>query len=131
MITGYAGIGSSHGRTGSFRRRATILAGATSEILDEAAFRAGRAGVAATLPDDDGCLRPVAQLLESTVARVWPAARELRCERELDALADLLQDGGGAGVQRRTFDGGGFPALLETLATGAYDMAEATRCAAA
>ncbi|HEV2060952.1 MAG TPA: YbdK family carboxylate-amine ligase [Solirubrobacteraceae bacterium] len=100
------------------------------EILDEAAFRAGRAGVDATLPDDEGRLRPVAQLLERTVARVRPAARELRCERELDALADVLEDGGGAGVQRLAFGGGGFPALLETLGTGAYGIAEATRSAA-
>ncbi|MDP8968731.1 MAG: YbdK family carboxylate-amine ligase, partial [Actinomycetota bacterium] len=61
--------------------------GPPTEILDEAAFRAGRAGVGATLPDDEGCLRPVAELLEQTLARVSPAARELRCERELDGLA--------------------------------------------
>ena len=100
------------------------------EILDEAAFRAGRAGVDASLPDDDGHLRPVAQLLESTLARVWPAAREVGCERELDALGGLLRDGGGAGVQRRTFARGGFPALLETLGTGVPVIAEATRSAA-
>ncbi len=77
------------------------VAGPAPEILDEASFRAARGGVDARLPDGDADLRPVAELLEATVALARPSARELGCERELDALADLVAAGGGAGVQRR------------------------------
>lgn len=98
--------------------------GPPAEILDEASFRAGRAGVAATLPDDDGRLRPVPELLEELVERVRPGARELRCERELDGLTDLLADGGGAGVQRAACGDGDFAALLETLVAGAREGRE-------
>ena len=74
--------------------------GPAAEILDEASFRAARAGVEATLPDAEDRLRPVAELLEETVERVRGAACELRCEAQLDILARLLAAGGGAGVQR-------------------------------
>ncbi|MGI9099605.1 MAG: carboxylate-amine ligase [Solirubrobacteraceae bacterium] len=49
--------------------------GPPAELLDEASFRAARAGVDATLPDGEDHLRPVAELLEETVALVRPAAR--------------------------------------------------------
>ena len=76
------------------------IEGPPAEILDEASFRAGRAGVAATLPDDEDRLRPVAELLDGLLEHARPAARELRCETELDGLVDLLKAGGGAGIQR-------------------------------
>ena len=43
--------------------------GPPTEILEEASFRAARAGVAATLPDEEDRLRPVSELLEWTVER--------------------------------------------------------------
>jgi carboxylate-amine ligase len=89
--------------------------GPPAEILDEASFRAGREGIDATLPDDDRRLRPVAELLEETVELVRPAARELRCEEQLDDLAALLADGGGAGVQRSLCREGDVDAVLEAL----------------
>jgi carboxylate-amine ligase len=70
------------------------------EILDEASFRAARAGVRATLPDAEGRLRPVTEVLEETVALVQPAACEVGCAAQLGDLAGLVADGGGAGVQR-------------------------------
>jgi carboxylate-amine ligase len=82
------------------------VAGPAPEILEEASFRAARGGVDATLPDAAGELRPVAELLAETIELARPAARELRCETELDALTGLLADGGGAGVQRAAADGG-------------------------
>lgn len=92
--------------------------GPPAEILDEASFRAGRAGVEATLPDD-GRLRPVGELLEQLVERIRPAARELGCEHRLDGLAALLDAGGGAGVQRAAHGDGGFDALLGALVADA------------
>ncbi|CAA9526307.1 MAG: Enzymatic protein of unknown function [uncultured Solirubrobacteraceae bacterium] len=95
--------------------QADPVPGPVLEILDEASFRAGRDGVGATLPDDEGRLRPVAELLEELVERIRPAARELRCERHLDGLTALLEAGGGAGVQRAAYGEGDFEALLRTL----------------
>jgi carboxylate-amine ligase len=74
--------------------------GPPPEILEEASFRAARAGVAATLPDDAGRMRPVADLLEETVELARPSAVALGCEAQLDGLAGLLASGGGAGLQR-------------------------------
>jgi carboxylate-amine ligase len=98
--------------------------GPPPEILDEASFRAARGGVDATLPDDDGRLRPVAELLEELLERVRPAARELRCEAQLDQLTPLFEAGGGAGVQRAACGDEDFPALLEALVAHAHETAE-------
>ena len=89
--------------------------GPPAEILDEASFRAGREGVHATLPDDEGRLRPVADLLDELVTQIRPAAHELHCEHQLDGLGPLLDAGGGAGVQRAAYGAGDFDALLRTL----------------
>jgi glutamate---cysteine ligase / carboxylate-amine ligase len=89
--------------------------GPPAEILDEASFRAARAGVNATLPDDDDRLRPVAEMIVEAIARLRPAARELGCEAELEDLAGLVADGGGAGIQRRAYRDGGAAGLLDAL----------------
>jgi carboxylate-amine ligase len=103
--------------------------GPPAEILDEASFRAGRAGVEATLPDDEGRLRPVAELLDEFLARVRPAARELCCEAQLDGLAELFDEGGGAGVQRAACGHGGFDALLDALLVRAREASGPERSA--
>jgi carboxylate-amine ligase len=95
--------------------QAEPLQGPPAEILDEASFRASRGGVGATLPDGDDRLRPVAELLEETLALVRPAARELGCETQLDGLTRLLADGGGAGVQRAACHDGDIASVLEAL----------------
>jgi glutamate---cysteine ligase / carboxylate-amine ligase len=97
--------------------RCRAVEGPPIEVLDEASFRAAREGVEATLPDDDDCLRPVSELLECMVEAVRPAAGELGCEQQLDDLAELLADGGGAGVQRRACREGehGIDGVLEAL----------------
>jgi gamma-glutamyl:cysteine ligase YbdK (ATP-grasp superfamily) len=89
--------------------------GMPAEILDEASFRAAREGVHATLPDDDGRLRPVSELVEETLALVRPAARELGCAPQLDGVTALLADGGGAGVQRAACRDGDVATVLEAL----------------
>ena len=101
--------------------------GPPAEILDEASFRAARAGVEATLPDDDDRLRPVAELASEIVARLRPAARELRCEAELEDLAVLVAAGGGAGVQRDAYRDGGVDALLDAVVVRAGGAPERLR----
>lgn len=86
--------------------RARPVQGPPAEILDEASFRASRAGVEATLPDEDHCLRPVPELLERMLDAIHPAAVELGCDAQLANLAELLAEGGGAGIQRRACRGG-------------------------
>jgi carboxylate-amine ligase len=98
--------------------------GPPAEILDEASFRAARAGIDATLPDDELRLRPVAELLRETMALVRPAARELRCEAQLADLERLVEEGGGAGVQRAAYRDGDGDALLQALVAHAHHCTE-------
>ena len=87
------------------------------ELLDEGAFRAARWGVAARLPDRDGRLRAVPELLDEALALARPFAEELVCEAELEAAPLLLEDGGGAGRQRAVHAVGGMGTLLRTAAS--------------
>jgi carboxylate-amine ligase len=64
----------------------------TPEILEEASFRAGREGLDARLPDRNAALRPARDLLYELLDRVQP--------NEDPCLRALLDEGGGAGVQR-------------------------------
>jgi carboxylate-amine ligase len=100
---------------------AEAVTGPPADVLDEASFRAAREGVDATLPDSEDRLRPVAELLDELLARVRPAARELHCEAQLDALTDLLAERGGAGVQRAACGEGDFAALLDALVARARE----------
>ncbi len=99
-----------------------------AEVLDEASFRAAREGVAATLPDEDDRLRPVPEMLEQMVEAIRPASRELGCEAQLDGLAELLAEGGGAGIQRAACRGGGdedgIDGVLEALVARADPAAD-------
>lgn len=90
--------------------------GPPPEILEEASFRAARGGTGGELPDGEGELRPVAELLPGLVELARPSARELGCEEQLDSLVRLAEAGGGAGVQRAAArDGELGPVLLELL----------------
>jgi carboxylate-amine ligase len=85
------------------------------EILEEASYRAGREGVAARLPDADGVLRPLAEVLAEALELARPAAVELSCAGELEGIHDLLRDGGGAGMQRADHRRGDMPEVLRGL----------------
>jgi carboxylate-amine ligase len=85
------------------------------EILEEASYRAGREGVAAQLPEVDGALRPLADVLTETLELARPAAVELSCVGELEGIHDLLRDGGGAGMQRADHQRGDMPEVLRGL----------------
>jgi carboxylate-amine ligase len=90
------------------------------ELVEEGMFRAARFGTAAQLPDADGVLRPVAELLAAALAVARRYAGELGCTEELELLPELVERGGGAGRQRRFHGLAGMDALLRelTLLTG-------------
>jgi glutamate---cysteine ligase / carboxylate-amine ligase len=86
-----------------------------AEVLEEGAFRAARFGVAAELPDPDGRLRPVTELLDAALAVARRHADELDCAEALDVLPALMGRGGGAGRQRAAHEIAGMGSLLREL----------------
>jgi carboxylate-amine ligase len=86
-----------------------------AEVLEEASFRAARYGVDARLPDADGRLQPVSELLDAALDAARGHADELGCAEQLELLPKLLESGGGAGRQRATYEIAGIDALLRTL----------------
>jgi carboxylate-amine ligase len=99
-----------------------------AEVLEEGAFRAARYGVEAQLPDADGRLRPVRELLDDVLALARGHARELDCAEQLEQLPALLERGGGAGRQRAAYEIAGMDGLLRELTrlTGASAAPSAT-----
>jgi carboxylate-amine ligase len=93
-----------------------------AEILEEASYRAGREGLAAELPDADGNPRPLPVVLEETLALARPAAAELGCATELEGIAALVGDGGGAGLQRADGERGGIDTVLSGLLKRTADL---------
>jgi glutamate---cysteine ligase / carboxylate-amine ligase len=87
-----------------------------AEVLEEGSFRAARYGVNARLPDSEGHLHPVAELLDEALELTREAARELDCAAQLEHLSELVADGGGAARQRDLYEIGGMDALLRELA---------------
>ena len=98
-----------------------------SELIDEGLFRAARFGTQAELPDREGHLRPVSDLLEEALATARRHGAELGCERELARLPELLHEGGGAGRQRRCHEIAGMDALLRELTEWTADTDVAPR----
>ncbi len=85
------------------------------ELLDEGIFRAARFGVHGELPDAQGRRRPVLELLQEALGRADAWARELGCVEELARLPGLLERGGGAAMQRATYEIAGIDAVLREL----------------
>jgi carboxylate-amine ligase len=96
--------------------RAGAPAGPPAELLDEASFRAARYGTAARLPDDEGRVRPLGELLDAALAAASGHARDLGCEAELEATRRIVEQGGGAGRQRSAYAIGGMTMLLRETA---------------
>lgn len=86
-----------------------------AEVLDEGVFRAARFGVGARLPDAEGRLRPVDELLHEALALARRYGDDLHCTDQLDSLPALLDRGGGAGRQRASHQIAGMDALLRDL----------------
>jgi carboxylate-amine ligase len=85
------------------------------EVIEEGAFRAARYGVRARLPDAEGRLRPVGELLEDALTLARRHAGELGCVDELERLPGLFERGGGAAGQRALYEIAGMDALLREL----------------
>jgi carboxylate-amine ligase len=92
------------------------------EILEEASYRAGREGLSAELPDADGNPRPLAAVIEETLALVRPASLELGCAVALDGILTLVEEGGGAGRQRADCESGGIERVLTGLLGRSADL---------
>jgi glutamate---cysteine ligase / carboxylate-amine ligase len=86
-----------------------------AEVLEEGVFRAARFGVHAQLPDAQGRLRHVGELLGEALALARVHAPELGCAEQLDGLATLIAGGGGAGRQRAAYEIAGMDGLLRAL----------------
>jgi carboxylate-amine ligase len=85
------------------------------ELLEEGIFRAARFGVHGRLPDTDGRLRAVSELLDGALARAASHAGELGCATQIHHLEELVQHGGGADRQRTTYEVAGINALTRAL----------------
>jgi glutamate---cysteine ligase / carboxylate-amine ligase len=86
-----------------------------AELIEEGVFRAARYGVQAHLPDAEGRLRPVRELLDDALALAERHARELGCAAELAEVPKLVDSGGGAAAQRESYAIAGTDALLRWL----------------
>jgi carboxylate-amine ligase len=89
---------------------------APPELIEEGMVRAARFGTEARLPDAEGGLHPVHELVDAALAIAQRHAHELGCEAELELLPGLLARQGGAGRQRRFHEIAGMDALLRELA---------------
>ena len=85
------------------------------ELIEEGMFRAARFGVHGHLPDGDGRLRAVSDILTDALARVAQQAHELGCADELALLPDLVRRGGGASTQRSIHRHAGIDGLTRQL----------------
>jgi carboxylate-amine ligase len=87
----------------------------SQEAIEEACYQATRYGLEALLPDDEGVLKPACSLARSMIHRVYPFARELGCEAELEGVEMILREGSGADIQRRIHAREGMPGLVAWL----------------
>ncbi|HEY6397154.1 MAG TPA: YbdK family carboxylate-amine ligase [Solirubrobacteraceae bacterium] len=85
------------------------------ELVEEGIFRAARFGVQGELPDANGQLRSVSELLERALERASTWAPELRCAEDLARLDELVEHGGGAGFQRASYEIAGIDAVARQL----------------
>lgn len=85
------------------------------EVLEEASFRAARFGVEARLPDVDGALVPVSQLVDEALEIAGGYAGELGCVEELGKVREIVERGGGAARQRGIHAISGMSGLLRQL----------------
>ncbi len=86
-----------------------------AEVLEEGIFRAARYGVNARLPDVEGNLRPVGELLGRALAAAGEHAQDLGCVDELESVRNLYESGGGARRQREIYEVSGMRSLLREL----------------
>ena len=96
--------------TGKAQTRKTL-----ETVPDANGDRTGFMGRRYKLPDAEGRLRPVPDLLADALERARGYAHELNCGPELDVLPALLERGGGAGRRRGGCEIAGMDSLLREL----------------
>jgi glutamate---cysteine ligase / carboxylate-amine ligase len=85
------------------------------EALAESSFQATRHGLEAKLLDRSGEPVPARDLGRRCLETVASAAQELGCERELEYVAIILEEGSGADLQRQVHAAAGMQGLLDFL----------------
>jgi glutamate---cysteine ligase / carboxylate-amine ligase len=85
------------------------------EALAESSFQATRHGLDADLLGRDGELVPARDLGRRCVDAAGEAAGGLDCERELEHVLAIIEDGSGADLQRRVHAAEGMSGLLDYL----------------
>jgi glutamate---cysteine ligase / carboxylate-amine ligase len=86
------------------------------EALEESYYQAGRHGLEARLMVDGGGAAPAREVAARALAEARPYAAGLGGDGALAEIERILVDGNGADRQRRAFEAGGIPAVLEYLA---------------
>jgi carboxylate-amine ligase len=85
------------------------------EALAESSFQATRHGLEARLLDRNGEPVPARELCKRVLDEAVMAAGELNCERELDHIHVILEEGSGADLQRQVHAASGMDGLLSYL----------------
>jgi carboxylate-amine ligase len=96
------------------------------EALAESNFQAARYGLDAELLDRKAELLPARELGKRAVEVAGGVAGELGCERELEHVERILDEGNGADLQRRAFREGSMDGLLAFLEAETAAVASGT-----
>jgi glutamate---cysteine ligase / carboxylate-amine ligase len=86
------------------------------DALEESYYQANRHGMEARLMVDGGEAVPAPEVAAQALAEARPYAADLGGAEALAEIERILVDGNGAERQRRAFESGGIPAVLEHLA---------------
>jgi len=86
------------------------------EALEESNYQATRYGLEARLMVDGGEAVPAREVAARALAEARPYAEELGGAASLAEIERILAEGNGADRQRRAFERGGIPAVLDYLA---------------
>jgi carboxylate-amine ligase len=86
------------------------------EALKESYYQAGRHGLEARLMVAAGETAPAREVAERALADARPYASDLGGDGALAEIERILAEGNGAERQRRAFESGGVPAVLDYLA---------------
>ncbi|HEY2479982.1 MAG TPA: YbdK family carboxylate-amine ligase [Solirubrobacterales bacterium] len=86
------------------------------EALEESYYQAGRHGLEARLMVNGGEAVPAREVAARALAEARPYAADLGGDGALGEIERILAEGNGAERQRRAFEAGGIPAVLEYLA---------------
>jgi glutamate---cysteine ligase / carboxylate-amine ligase len=92
--------------------------------LEESSFRAARDGLAATLYDGRGAVRPVTELAREAIETARPHLGALGSEAALEEVERLLREGGGADRRRAAHRSGGMDAVLSDLVAETRELGQ-------